>query len=199
MSRPPFRLPLIGLAAALLLAACDASPGGRAVARDAVPGGARDASRTPAANEAVVRRFWDAWNQRDWPALDSLVTRDFVHHSQGDDVGLAEFARASRDYVGAFPDWRVTPEDVVARGDRVAVRTAMHGTNSGPFMGGPATGRAVTGRAGYFYRLVNGRIAEQWEIGDTGEMMQQLQAPPPRTPSPAPARAGSSAPRRAPR
>ena len=42
----------------------------------------------------------------------------------------------------AFPDLVETIDDLVAEGDRVALRLTLRGTHGGPFRGVEATGRA---------------------------------------------------------
>jgi predicted ester cyclase len=43
-----------------------------------------------------------------------------------------------------FPDNHFTIEDILAEGDKVAVRGTIHGTNTGPLVGLPAFGRLET-------------------------------------------------------
>jgi predicted ester cyclase len=59
---------------------------------------------------------------------------------------------------GAFPDLHYTVEDVVADGDRVAVRWHWTGTHQGAFRGIAATQRAVTNNGLAIFRLRDGRI-----------------------------------------
>lgn len=175
---------LVGVAAAVLLAACGASSGEQAGSGDsgiAAAGTTRaanaSANASEAANEAVVRRFHEAQNREDWAALDSLVAPGYVHHGEGGrDQDWAGWKAGSREFATAFPKAQATLEDVVAAGDRVAVRWTGRATHRGTFAGIPATGREVTARGAVFYRVVDGRIAEAWDVLDTGEFMQQLQA-----------------------
>jgi steroid delta-isomerase-like uncharacterized protein len=75
----------------------------------------------------------------------------------------------------AFPGFRITLDDVVAEGDRVAVRATWHGTHGGEFLGLPATQRPVTFSGMVFWRIANGRVAERWATLDRLGLMQQLQ------------------------
>ncbi len=61
----------------------------------------------------------------------------------------------------AFPDWRVSVEDMIAEGDKVVTRYTEQGTQHGDFMGIPATGRTVTMTGIEIMRCADGKIAEQ--------------------------------------
>jgi steroid delta-isomerase-like uncharacterized protein len=78
-------------------------------------------------------------------------------------TGFRELAGFLR---GVFPDLTVTVEDIVAAGDRVAVRATARGTHSADLIGVPATGRAVEYRAFEIHRLEDGRIAQTWHVQD---------------------------------
>ena len=78
-------------------------------------------------------------------------------------------------YLDAIPDFRVTIEELVAEGDKVAVRRSYEGTHSGgPLLGIPATGKRLQFGSISIFRLADGRIAEHWEQLDRLALMQQL-------------------------
>jgi steroid delta-isomerase-like uncharacterized protein len=74
----------------------------------------------------------------------------------------------------AFPDSRFVVDDVIAEGDRVAVRHHLQGTHQAELQGVPATGRPVEVNAIVIFRIENGMIAEAWLNADIMGMMQQL-------------------------
>ena len=61
---------------------------------------------------------------------------------------------------------RVTVEDMIAEGDRVAARVTMRGTHLGEFEGIAPTGKRVEVRAMDMYRITDGKIVEHWGHGD---------------------------------
>jgi steroid delta-isomerase-like uncharacterized protein len=77
-------------------------------------------------------------------------------------------------YRSAFPDMRVTIEDLVAEGDKVAARWSVTGTHRGELMGIPATGKRVTVTGIEINRFAGGKLVEHWESFDQLSMMQQL-------------------------
>jgi len=138
------------------------------------------ASRSAAEAKAIVRRLFDELiNTGDVSAAPRVLSADHVAHFAGfpQAMDLQAWIDASRNYFGGFPDLRVTIQDMLAEGDRVAVRTTWTGTHQGPFLGVPATGRHVDGAGMGLYRLAGDRIAEQWVTEDMTALMQQLSQP----------------------
>ncbi|MDQ3444183.1 MAG: ester cyclase [Chloroflexota bacterium] len=73
----------------------------------------------------------------------------------------------------AFPDLRVAVEDMVADGDRIAVRYSIYGTHRGDALGIPATGQAAESTGMDCFRIANGKIAERWaEMDFTGLLVR---------------------------
>lgn len=129
------------------------------------------------ANKATLRRFLDeTFGKGNLAALDELIADNFVDHSpppniSPDKAGVRETVKMFR---SAFPDLRMTIEDIIAEGDKVAIRTVSHGTHKGDLMGIAPTGRAVTINEQHFVRFANGKIVEHWGVEDNLGMMQQL-------------------------
>ena len=127
-------------------------------------------------NKKVVREFIDAIHARDWRRLDAVVARDFVRHSCAAPPiysrdGLESYLRSEFEI---FPDAVETIEDIVAEGDRVAVRHAFRGTQSGAMGPYPASGRLMRGQYLAIYRLAEGVIAEAWVEWDNLSGLVQL-------------------------
>ena len=138
---------------------------------------AEDSTATAEANKAIVRRFIEeVQNNQDWDAYDELNDPDFVNLSAPPGVGAD---RESGKYflqalAAAYSDARFTIDDMIAEGDRVATKKTMTGTNTGEFMGMPATGKTVTLQYVDILRLRDGRITEHWNCIDTLNWLQQL-------------------------
>jgi len=75
-----------------------------------------------------------------------------------------------------FPDLHAHVDDVVAEGDQVALRLTFRGTHQGEFLGLPATGRAIEYVSYEFYRIADGRFAEEWICSDLATLQAQLTA-----------------------
>ncbi len=133
-------------------------------------------------NKAVVRRFIEeVQNKKDFAVFDELNDPEFVNLSAppgvpADREGGKMFLGA---FVNAFPDSRVTIDDMIAEGDRVVTKKTFTGTHTGEFNGIPATGKQVTLQYVDILRLRDGRIVEHWLSMDQLSFMQQLGVIPP--------------------
>jgi steroid delta-isomerase-like uncharacterized protein len=63
---------------------------------------------------------------------------------------------------------------LIADGDLVAVYWIARGTNTGAGNGLPATGKKVEQSGITIWRIVDGKIKEEWSAFDQLSMMQQL-------------------------
>ena len=132
------------------------------------------------ANKALVRRWVDeVLNVRDVSEQSrayQLVAADFVGHFPGQPPieGLEAYRQFGSLYFKAFPDLQITPEDLIAEGDKVTMRYGWRATHRGELMGIPATGKQVTTSGISILRVADGKIAEQWDNFDNLGMLQQI-------------------------
>lgn len=128
------------------------------------------------ANEALIRRYYDALNGRDAEALGPLFAPDFVDHAGGGESNLEAFGRGLDQSLTAFPDQEATVDELVVDGNEVWVRWTFTGTQRGPLDEGvPATGRAVEVTNVDIFRVSEaGRIAEHWAVYDNLGLLLQL-------------------------
>jgi acetyl esterase len=133
-------------------------------------------------NAAVVCRFIDgAVNGGDLAVIDETWSADAVWH--GGSLGTYEGRDAFREFAaantaGAWADMHLEIHEVVASGDKVIVRFTNSGTNVGPFMNRPATGKHAEWLGIGIYTVREGRITEGWFAEDTLAMLTQLDAIP---------------------
>ncbi|MGZ3598475.1 MAG: ester cyclase [Ktedonobacterales bacterium] len=118
----------------------------------------------------------EVFNKRNVAAIDDFVAADQVDHTLPPNLpaNTSGTKQAIDMFVRAFPDLHVTIDDVIAAGDRVAVRFTSHGTQRGAFAGLPATGQEVTVPSYLIARIADGKIVEQWGLDDRLGMLQQL-------------------------
>lgn len=119
------------------------------------------------ANKETIARYLEAISGKPKPA--DLVARFVEDESLKEHIAFFE---------AAFPSYELHADDLVAEGDRVAVRATFRGKHTGDFQGIAATGREVAISLMLFYRLAGGRIAEHWMNADSLGLLQQLGAVP---------------------
>ena len=128
-------------------------------------------------NKALVRRMYDVvFNERNIGLLGEVFASNIVDHTArpGTPPGVEGLKQQMEMFLTAFPDLKITAEDIVAEGDRVAVRWTATGTHRGDLMGIQATGKQVTISGMEILRIVDGKAVEHWEVFDQMSMMQQL-------------------------
>ena len=124
-------------------------------------------------NKAIVRSFIEAYNHRSLAFLD-FVAPDYIDHEKN--IGREGLKQLFTMGLTAFPDWHESIEDIIAEGDKVWVRLTYTGTHRGEFMGLPPTGKKITSKAVDIYRVVNGKLAEYWNVTDNVSIFKQIGA-----------------------
>jgi steroid delta-isomerase-like uncharacterized protein len=128
-------------------------------------------------NKALIRRFYEeVFNKRNLAALDDFYAPDHVDHTlpPGLPVGPEGTRQAIAMMLTGFPDLRITIEDMIAEGDKVATRFMTHGTQHGMFGSIPPTGKQVAVSTIEITRIAGGKIVEDWGLDDRLGMLQQL-------------------------
>jgi S-formylglutathione hydrolase FrmB/predicted ester cyclase len=135
----------------------------------------------PATNTAqvlyVVQKFW---NEQKVAGLDNTHSLDSIAHNPvipGHPLPYNMYKHVCLLHLAAFPDMRVTTENIIAEADKVAIHWTVNGTHLGPLMGIPPTGRPVTFTGMTIYRFADSKIVENWWSYDALGMMQQITGP----------------------
>lgn len=129
-------------------------------------------------NKNVVRRFLEGvWNYEKLQALDQVLAPDYLFHDAvGDTHGIREFRQEVADELEAFSDVLVAVDDIVAEGDRVAVRYTSSYLHRGEFMHAYPTGKLTTVHGIAIHRVVDGKITETWEAYDRRTLARDIGA-----------------------
>ena len=129
-------------------------------------------------NKFVIRRSFDElWNKRNLSVADELFNPYYAHHDPStSDVGRGPESEKNRAtlYRTAFPDLRLTIEDIIAEGETVMARWSCRGTHKGDLSGIAPTGKQVTISGESIARFTGGKMAEGWVNWDALGLMQQL-------------------------
>jgi steroid delta-isomerase-like uncharacterized protein len=131
-------------------------------------------------NKAIVRRFVDEiFVQGRRETIDELLADDFVPHTwPSTGHPKDDLKNATERAHGALTNPRFTIDDMIAEGDRVAVRLTTGATQTGSFMGMPPTGKSYEISEIHIFRLRDGKVIEHWHQFDQMGMMKQLGAMP---------------------
>jgi steroid delta-isomerase-like uncharacterized protein len=130
-------------------------------------------TQTPEKNKEAVRKLYeDFLNTGKLDSLDQVIAEEYVGvYGQKGPSAFAETIQALRQ---GFPDIQWTIEDLVAAGDRVAVRWTWRGTHKGSFRGIPASQKQMTDKAIGIYQLRDGKIVNAWIETDRLGFLQQI-------------------------
>jgi steroid delta-isomerase-like uncharacterized protein len=137
-------------------------------------------------NKAIVVRFIEkVLNKADYAAAVELLDSGFALNMAGLPQplrGIDALKNVNEHFRSGFPDRRITVADIIADGDKVAARVVQEGTHTGQFQNIAPTGKRVNVSAIAFFRLVDGKIVEEWLNTDRLGLLQQLGAFPPPNP-----------------
>jgi len=147
-----------------------------AILAASLSGCAAPGDRVERANIKLIhKQHSELWSKGDLNVIHESYANDFVGHFPGETVhGPAGIRRSVEAHRSSFPDWTETVEDTIADGDRVVTKFRSRGTNLGEFSGKPATGRKVEITEVCIFRIVAGKIVEQWVYPDLVSLQRQL-------------------------
>ena len=131
-------------------------------------------------NKNLVRRwFEEVWDKGRLSAIPEMFAQSGRAHGFPDPDSVVnsaeEFAEHCKAFREAFPDVRISVDDLIADGDKVAVRWTATMTHTGDGLGFPATSKKVLVSGSSFLICGNGQILEGWNYMDLTRMRLQLQ------------------------
>lgn len=130
-----------------------------------------------ASSKTVIQNVMNLLAKGDTTTVDRYFATNWVNHDpslpplKGLD-GAKELIRMWK----AFSELKVTIEDSVTEGDRVAIRFVVDGKHTGPFMGIPPSGKQIKVLGTGIFRVVNGKATDNWVNFDALGLLQQLGA-----------------------
>jgi steroid delta-isomerase-like uncharacterized protein len=138
-------------------------------------------SREP--NKALVRRWIeDGFNKHSPAVVDTLFAEQVSVN--GNAVGREGIKTSMGRFFSAFPDLRVTIDEIIAEENKVGMWYTAEGTQQAEYEGIPATSRHVKWSGFDLLSIADGKIAEARFMSDYYALLTQLGASisPPRTP-----------------
>ena len=135
-------------------------------------------------NKSIARHWMKAvWQEVDVATVDELLVPDFFFNyaRPGVEPDREAYKKELNSYFVGFPDIQFVTEDMVAEGDKVAVRWSGRATHKSEYMGIAPTGKQVTITGISILRIVDGKMVEEWsEMDRLGQMGRLGVLPPPR-------------------
>ena len=128
---------------------------------------------------AITQRLYDEiWNGQCYETAAGLFDPEFRHDAAPGIRGGAAKVAAIRGYHAAFPDLRISIDDLVIGDDRAAARWTVTGTDTGGLKGRPPTGRSVRAWGVEHLGIRDGHIVSDWLGVDWLGILVQLGAIP---------------------
>ena len=135
-----------------------------------------DAAAQAARNKAVAGRvFEEIFNQGKFQVAEEVYAQDFVNHGLHRNYDLQEDQAAVHAEKKAFPDLKMSVLLMAAEGDLVTAVWVFRGTHTGSgYDGLPPTGVKLELRGITVWRIVDGKIREEWTEFDQLRAAQQF-------------------------
>jgi predicted ester cyclase len=126
-------------------------------------------------NKTIARRVVEEiLSQGKFQVADEIYAKDFVNHGLHRNADLQEDQAAARWEKKTLPDMTLTADLMLAEGDLVTVVWTLRGTNSVPIGILPATGVRIEERGITVWRIVDGKIRDEWTSFDEIRIIRQI-------------------------
>ncbi len=128
-------------------------------------------------NKAIARRVFDEiFNQSRFEVADEIYAKDFTNHGLHKNFTLEEDQAAARWEKQVAPDLHITGDLMLADEDFVTVVWTARGTNTTRIGWLPATGVKIEERGITVWRIVDGKIHDEWTSFDMLHIARQIVA-----------------------
>ena len=127
-------------------------------------------------NIELIRKANETWSQRNYEKIREFAAPNFAYYSPSSSkpMNLDEVIERVKMFYEAFPDFTVSHEEIIAKGDKVVVREIVRCTHQGELFGIPPTGNEIESSEIAILRIENGKIAEVRLESDYLGFMEQL-------------------------
>jgi steroid delta-isomerase-like uncharacterized protein len=126
-------------------------------------------------NKAVAMRvFEEIFNQGRFEVADEIYAKDFVNHGLHRNFTLQEDQAAARWEKQTAPDLKMSVDLIAAEEDFVTVVWTARGTNTARIGWLPATGVKFEERGITVWRIIDGKIRDEWTSFDDLYILRQI-------------------------
>lgn len=129
------------------------------------------------ANKTLVRQYY-AEAMGSLAGIEQVVSATFVDHHfpPGLPPGPAGVRQFFQAIGGGFSDMKIEHDFMLAEGDKVDCHFTLVARHTGEFADIQPKGNLIRLPAISTFRVENGKLAEAWEIFDSGSLFQQMRA-----------------------
>ena len=126
--------------------------------------------------KAITDQVLKMWNEGDIAIADELFDSGYVRHHPipSASASIDELKNTVTSNRTVFPDYNLTFDEIILKGNRIIVFATVTGTNTAPLEEMPATGKKIHMSGIYVYHVANGKIAEEWTYFNLLSYYQQL-------------------------
>lgn len=112
--------------------------------------------------------------RKDFSNLDALMREDYIQHNPLVPQGRHGFRDFFEGWFTAVPDFKYDLKKIVSEGELVWTYGTYSGTQTGDWLGIPATGKRYAFDAVDIFRVQDGKLAEHWDVLDIYGLFKQL-------------------------
>jgi predicted ester cyclase len=117
----------------------------------------------------------EAFSKGNLAVIEQVLAPNYIEHEKGVEPATPEGLKGAIQMMRtAFPDLKMTVEDVWEIGDKVIARCRYTGTHRGPLGDIPSTGKQIDFEGMDIVRFAGGKCVEHWGINDRMTMLEQL-------------------------
>ncbi|MRW86083.1 ester cyclase [Pseudoduganella sp. FT26W] len=130
------------------------------------------------AQQQAIEHLYRAFNEQNTDLLELAVVQDWqdIPLGPGQQPGREGMKPIIAMFAAAFPDVKITVQDMFGHNGRAAVRALITGTHRGEFFGIAATGKPIAIAIHEFHALTADRITHTWHLEDWFGMLHQVGA-----------------------
>jgi len=127
-------------------------------------------------NKEVVRNVFAAIDMNDFDKLRELASDDFSLNSAGlpEALHLDGAIQVLKVQYASIPDLKHVIEEIIAEGEKVAVKLVQVGTHKAKYPGIPATDKKITMPTMCLLTIINGKVNKFWVVEDFLGFYRQL-------------------------
>jgi predicted ester cyclase len=127
--------------------------------------------------DGIITVYEKIFSTGDFTGVEKYIDANIVDHTPdpGQGSGIEGLKGAFKTFRTAFPDIKFRVVEIIVSGNKAAIHSNITATNTGEFMGMPATNKKVDyNQIDIVYFNSDNKATERWGYFDMGKFMQQL-------------------------